>query len=167
MSGRLAMIRAVQRTSLDFMSVVEHHPDKAAIDAELRKLDDRLFLDPEQDPDFGRVVWTVKYHLGAGQEPMLISDWRDPHTRVPLDLSWSLWSRIKAREHREPFKLRDEIKAENAKLRELRSERTSEAYEEIARDVQKFASPLRSGLLPRGQGLRRARDRQRAAGLIR
>lgn len=146
------------------MSVVEHHPDKAAIDAELRKLDERLFLNPEHDPDFGCVVWTVAYHMGAGQPPMLITDWRDPHTRVPLDLSWGLWSRIKTREHREPFKLREQIKAENAKMLTLRAERTQEAYEEISRDVQRLASPLRSGLLQRGQHLRRSRDKQRAAG---
>src|SRR3990167_6069852 len=104
------------------MSVVEHHVDKKAID--------RLFLAPEHDPDFDRVVWTVKFHLGAGQPPMLISDWRDPDTRRPLELSWSLWSKIKARQHRDPYKLRDEIKAENERTRELRAEKQFGEYEE-------------------------------------
>lgn len=154
----------LSRTDLDFMSVVETHPDKRAIDKALRVLDERLFLDAEHDPDFDCLVWCVKYHLGAGQPPMLISDWRDPNTRRPLELSWGLWSRIKAREHRDPFTLRDEIKAENEKLRTMRAERTQEAYEEIARDVIPKIKGVRSAGLHRGVGLRMARDRQRAAG---
>src|SRR3990167_10225252 len=110
------------------MSVVEQHPDKRAIDRELRKLDPRLFLNPEHDPDFDRVVWTVAYHMGAGQPPMLILDWRDPYTREPLELSFGLWSRVKAREHRDPYKLRDQIKAENERTRELRAERQYGEY---------------------------------------
>ena len=157
----------MQRTNLDYVSIVEAHPDKKAIDRELRKLDDRLFLDPEFDPDFDRIVWTVKFHLGAGQPPMLISDWRDPDTRRPLELSWALWSRIKAREHRDPYKLRDEIKAENERTRELRAERQFGEYEELARDMLPMMNGTRSALLPRSQALRIARDRERARGRMR
>ena len=154
------------QTHLDYFSVVEHHPDKRVIDRELRKLDDRLFLDPEMDPDFGVIVWTVKYHMGAGQQPLLIADWRDPDTRRPLDLSWALWSRVKAREHRDPFKLRDEIKAENERMRELRAERQLGDYEEIVNDVLPRMRGTHSALFHRSQGLRMARDRARRQGRV-
>ena len=154
-------------THLDYFSVVEGHVDKKAIDRELRKLDDRLFLDPEHDPDFDRIVWTVKHFMGVGQPPLWICDWRDPDTREPLELSWALWSRVKAREHRDPYRLRDEIKAENERTRELLAERQFGEYEELARDMLPRMDGTRSALLPRSQALRIARDRERARGRMR
>ena len=139
------------------MSVVEHHADKKVIDRELRKLDDRLFLDAEMDPDFDRIVWCVKFHLGAGQEPLLVTDWRDPDTREPLELSWALWSKVKAREHRDPFTLRDEIKAENERTRTLRAERQHGEYAEMVKDMLPRMRGTHSALFHRGIHLRRAR----------
>ncbi len=148
----------------DFIQVVGSHPDKNAVDRELRKLDPRLFLDAEWDPDFRCLVWCVKHHLGAGQEPMLITDWRDPDTRRPLDLSWALWSKIKARENRDPFTLRDEMKAENERLRQMRREHTQEAYEALTEDMLPRMLGKRSAAVPRRQALRHSRDRARARG---
>lgn len=158
----------MNRTDLDYVSVVERTPESAAIDRELRLLDPRLFLNPERDPDFqGRIVWSVCYHMGAGQPPLHITDWRDPDTREPLPLSWGLWSKVKAREHRDPFTLRDDIRDHNERLRTRRLETQRVAYDEVVSDVARFASDKRSGLLFRGQSLRRARDRQRAKGRVR
>lgn len=154
----------MQSTTLDYVSIVENHPSKDAIDAELRLLDDRLFLDPQWDPDFDRIVWTVAYHLGAGQEPLWIMDWRDPNDRTPLELSWGLWSKIKTRENRDPFTLRDEIKKENEHRSKLRAQVQSDAYDEIVKDMAPRITGRSSAMLHRGQHLRRSRDKLRALG---
>lgn len=154
----------MQSVALDYLTVVENHPSKDAIDRELRLLDDRLFLDAEMDPDFGCLVWCVKYALGVGQEPLHIADWRDPDTRRPLELSWGIWSKIKARENRDPFTLRDEIKAENARNSELRAERQAGAYEEIIEDMIPRMRGDRMPVFHRSAGLAAARRRARRAG---
>jgi hypothetical protein len=156
----------LSRTTLDFISISERTPQSREIDRELRKLDDRLFLDPEMDPDFDCLVWTVKYHMGAGQAPAWIADWRDPDTRRPLDLSWGLWLMVKRREGRDPFALRDSIRADNERTRTLRAERTHAAYEEIANDIiPRIKSAGHSAVLHRGPHLRRSRERRRSLGL--
>lgn len=150
-------------TAGDFQVVQFSTPQSQEIDRELKKLDPDLFIDPERDPDWDRIVWTVKYRVGHGA--VLVTDWRDPVTLEPLELSWGLWSKIKVRENRNMHDVRAELQKENEKLREQRANAQYLAYEEIARDlIPRIKGAGHSAVLHRSQALRRSRDRARSRG---
>lgn len=137
--------------------------DQKTIERELRRLDDRLFLDPEVEtlgPHGPYVYMTVKYHLGSGQPPALVLDWRDGNRPKPL--SFGLVEQVKRQEGRMATVFREAIEANERKRAEA-VKTVGDAGYEIGLDARKMSGKT-SALLPRSQALRMARDRARSRG---
>lgn len=141
--------------------VAEETWDERRVGRELRTLDPLLFLDKEFDTSTGRVFYTVKFHRGD-RPPDLILDWRDGDD-TPLPLTSGLLLEIRRMMERGPLDPA-EIRRSNERARERQRRESESDYRTVAEEWEKFDSAVRSGLLPRGTGLRMARDKQRARG---
>lgn len=136
--------------------------DERSIGAELRSLDDRLFLDREFDKHTGVLFYTVKYHRGD-QPPDLILDWRDVNDR-PRPLSSGVTNEV--RRMMQSGTVEEKIakaRKRQGELNEQKRDRLFQQAAEVAQEWERY-DQVRSGLLPRGQWLRQSRDRMRARG---
>jgi hypothetical protein len=145
------------------LAVVEQTIDRKRIERELRALDPALFLDPEIDLQ-GRFVWTVKEHIGSAVPPHLVFEWRDPQSKDPLPLTWGILDRVRRSEKGRGTTWVGEINKANDARRERLRQDADAVYQEITDDVTPRMRDTRSAVLPRGVGLRMARDKRRAKG---
>lgn len=143
------------------LAVVFNPADEKQITQALRRLDDRLFLDPEVEPLGPYVYMTVKYHLGSGHPPSTVLEWRNPDGS-PKPLSMGIVEQVKRQEGAMATAFHDAMIANELK-RQKAIQDVGEAAHDIAVRV-KSAAGTRSVNLPRSQSLRRSRDRQRARG---
>jgi len=141
-------------------TLVSHGAEKEDIDKALRRLDDRLFLDPEYDPRSG-VFWTVKYFRGD-QYPLLITDWRES-SGAPKELGWAIVDDLKRREGK-GWTVAAEVVEANRRLRDERERDSAAGYSEVAGDMFPRLLRPRKTIQPRSQALRMMRDKQRARG---
>ena len=133
--------------------------DEKTIQAELTRLDPLLFLDPEVEP--GRFVyWTVKQHVGSGHPPVCVLEWRDRDK--PWPLTHAIVEHVRRREGAIATAYVEAAAANELKRQKTIEKVGDEAYD-VALDAKKAAGKT-SAVLPRSQGLRRSRDRARAAG---
>jgi hypothetical protein len=146
------------------LAVAFNRADEETVARALRRLDDRLFLDPEVEPHgpYGPYVYmTVKYHLGSGRPPSLVLEWRDSSGPKPLSLA--VVEQVKRQEGAMATAFR-EVMAANERKRQQSIQATGDGAYDIARSGGKSAAGLRSVNLPRSQSLRMARDKRRARG---
>lgn len=139
--------------------------DEATITRALRRLDDRLFLDPEVEPHgpYGPYVYmTVKYHHGSGTPPTCVVDWREPDGR-PKPLSYALVDQVKRQEGAMARAVSDAIAANERKRQEAIRAVGEGAYD-VVMDGGRSAAGKKSVNLPRSQSLRISRDKRRAKG---
>lgn len=137
--------------------------DTETVARALRRLDDRLFLDPEYEPlgpNGPYVFMTVKYHLGSGYPPSLVCEWRDSNGPKPLSLA--LVEQVKRQEGRMASAFA-EVMAANELKRQKAVKDVGDAAYEVGLDAPKAAGKV-GALLPRSQSLRMARDRRRSRG---
>lgn len=138
--------------------------DQKTVETALRRLDDRLFLDPEVEPlgPHGPYVYmTVKYHLGSGRPPSVVLEWRDSHGPKPL--SMGIVEQVKRQEGVMATAFRDAMAANEKKRAQAALEVGDAAYD-IAHAGGKSAAGKRSVNLPRSQSLRMSRDKARGRG---
>lgn len=146
------------------LAVMFDRADEETVTRALRRLDDRLFLDPEVEPlgPYGPFVYmTVKYHLGSGYPPSTVLEWRERDGPKPLSLG--IVEQVKRQEGKMATAFRDAMAA-NERKRQKAAEDVGEAAHHIAQSGTKSATGVRSVNLPRSQSLRQARDRRRARG---
>ena len=136
--------------------------DEATVTRALRRLDDRLFLDPEVEPLGPYVYLTVKYHLGSGHPPSTVLEWRNPDG-TPKPLSMGIVEQVKRQEGAMATAFHDAMVANELK-RQKAAEAVGEAAYDIAYSGGRSAAGTRSVNLARGQSLRRSRDKRRARG---
>lgn len=144
------------------LTVVEQAHPKEFVQARLRELDDRLFLE-KQITLSNEEVWCVVVDVGLGHPPMTILEWRDDSGRPIPYLSERIVGRV-AQMDRDAGKLYAKVIAANAALVEMQREHALQEWEAISEDMIPRMSGTRSAVLPRGQWLRRSRDRRRARG---
>jgi len=132
--------------------VVEQAADFRAIDAELGRIDSRLFLSWELER--GKKLYRVLYERGD-LPPLTLCDWRDERGE-PLPLSSGLIERVKSQRPRGGPEFPD-----YARLNEERAEKErvelGEAMQDIAADIEPRIAGRRLPLFHRGIHLRRAR----------
>lgn len=146
------------------LAVAWSQADTKTIERELRKLDPRLFLDPEYEPYGPRgayVYMTVKYHVGSEYPPGLVLEWRD--SAGPKPLSLGIVEQVKRQEGAMGTAFRRAMEA-NERKRQKAAESVGEAAFDIAYGGSKSAAGTKSVNLPRSQSLRMARDKRRARG---
>lgn len=141
--------------------VATESADEAAVDRELKQLDQGLFLAREVDRRREAYVWRVFHWAGDDHPARWCCDWRDDYGR-PLPLSMNLVEKVKDIEGRRA-KL-ENIERANAAIGERVDAEMQEVAEEAARDVARHSTAGHAALLPRSQSLRRARERHRAKG---
>lgn len=143
------------------LHVIEQAQDKNDLQAALRRLDDRLFLE-RQVTLTGEVVWCVVVAVGGDRPPMTILEWRDADGQ-PLELSSGLLSRIERME-RSGERLMAEVVKQNALKVEQQRRAAAAEWAEIGAEADHRMRPGYSAVLHRGQHLRRSRDARRNRG---
>lgn len=143
------------------LSVVETVRDRDFVQRELRKIDDRLFVE-KQLTYTGEAVWCVVVSVGGDVPPLTLLEHRDPSGR-PLELSGSLIDRA-ARMERDGARLSAKVIRQNAARLEDGRKRMVEQLTNLGEDGDRFMNAGHSALLHRGQHLRRSRDKRRAQG---
>jgi hypothetical protein len=142
--------------------VVEFGQDFAAIDRELRREDDRLFLTWEIDPRYNQKVYRVLCEVAGDKPSVCIAEWRDELGR-PLPLSSGILERVRSQRARGGVAAQEAF-ASNEAMIEAAIRESDEAMDEIAEDVGPRIAGKRSAVLHRGHHLRRSRDQRRARG---
>jgi hypothetical protein len=146
------------------LAVCFNPTDEKTVARALRRLDDRLFLDPEVETHgpYGPYVYmTVKHHIGSGHPPICVLEWRDAHGPKPLSLA--LVEQVKRQEGRMATAVKEVIEA-NARKREEAIRAVGDGSYDVVMEGGKSAAGKRSVNLPRSQSLRMARDKARAKG---
>lgn len=128
--------------------------------AMLRRLDPQLVLTWEVDEDCRARVWRVFKRMGSDRPAVWVCDWRDDHGR-PLPLSSRLADRVRdlSVNSRAP---KPDAETHNERVRAEAEKQHREELDEISR--WHGARHGRAACLPRGVGLRHARDKRRARG---
>lgn len=134
--------------------------DEKGVDQALRRLDPALFLDKERDGPGEPVFYAVKQWIGSAAEPIIVLEWRQDGQ--PLPLSYAIVDRVRAQEGRIADAGRRAAETNRRKRQRALDDLGAEVFE-IGLDARK-ATGKTSALLPRGQYLRRSRDKRRARG---
>jgi hypothetical protein len=143
------------------LTVIENVKPKNEIQLELRKIDPRLFLERQVTLE-GQAVWCVVCDIGD-QPPVTILEWRDSEGHPLPELSAGIIGRVQRMEQQNGNITARVIRANEAKIAEAR--RTADGHwSDIGKDFERLMSPAHSALLPRGQSLRRSRDKMRSKG---
>lgn len=142
--------------------IMESPRSRDEINVELRKLDERLFLERQMTLS-NESVWCVVCDVGSGVVPMTIYEWRDPDGNPIAEPSMGIVDRI-SRMERDGSKLVARVVKQNSDLIESKRNTTHHAYSEIGSDFQRLMAPGHSAVLPRGQHLRQSRDKRRSRG---
>ncbi len=140
------------------LAVAWSETDRREIDRALERLERGLFLDPEIDPSFGCLFWTVKHWIGSGQPPLLVLDWRTEDGE-PLPLSFALVEQVKRQEGRADGAAERALAA-NERLKAQAQREVEDARDEIAADFERGSHYV----VHRSPGLARTRAKMRAAG---
>lgn len=143
------------------LSVVETVRDRDFVQRELRKIDDRLFVE-KQLTYTGEAVWCVVVSVGGDVPPITVLEHRAPDGR-PLELSASLIDRA-ARMERDGARLSAKVIRQNADRLEAGRHKMLEELTVLGEDGDRLMNPGHSALLHRGPHLRRSRDKRRAWG---
>lgn len=144
------------------LTVVETAHDANWIVRELKQIDDRLFLE-KQMTIANEEVWCVVVDLGLQHPPITILEWRDESGNPIPHLASGIVERIRKMDRdRDNGRVIDRVIKANRDMIERRNHERQEWYREVATEME--ARNHRSALLPRGQYLRIARDRERARG---
>ena len=144
------------------LEIVERAVSTGEVQTALAKLDRKLFLTFEIDPDYQARVWRVHYLVSTDRPAVHVMDWRTPQG-APLPLTMRLVDRVSEMEREAGSSAA--IAAENNRQMIEGLERDAQAEElELAEDMLPRMSGTRSAVLHRGHHLRQARDRQRRAG---
>ena len=147
------------------LAVCFNPTDEKTVTAALRRLDDRLFLDPEVETHgpYGPYVYmTVKYHHGSGVPPTCVLDWREPDGR-PKPLSLAMVDQVRRQEGAMARAVSEAIIA-NERRRQEAIKAVGDGTYDVVMEGGHSAAGKRSVNLPRSQSLRMARDKRRARG---
>ena len=146
------------------LAVCFNPADEKTVAGALRRLDDRLFLDPEVETHGPRgpyVYMTVKFHLGSGHPPSTVLEWRDANGPKPLSLS--MVEQVKRQEGAMATAFTEAVVA-NERKRQEAIRAVGDGTYEVVMDGGASAAGKKSVNLPRSQSLRMARDRRRSQG---
>lgn len=144
------------------LTVIETAKSQNEILRELKKIDPRLFLERQVTLE-NQAVWCVVCDVGGDSPPLTILEWRDSEDHPIHELSSGIVGRVQRME-RDGGKLADRVIKQNAQRLEKQKAESAAHWRDIGTDFERLMSPGHSALLPRGQYLRRSRDRQRAKG---
>lgn len=140
--------------------VVEKAHPKAPLQRALKQLDDRLFLERQVTFE-NEWVWCVV--VDTGGEPITILEWRDDFGKPIPELSEGIVYRV-AKMERDAGRLNKRILEKNRELERQRNKKRDDEIRDLMLDIVPRISEKRSVLLPRGQHLRRSRERTRNLG---
>lgn len=144
------------------LTVIETAKSQNEILRELKKIDPRLFLERQVTLE-GQAVWCVVCDVGSDSPPITILEWRDSEDHPIHELSSGIIGRVQRME-RDGGKLADRVIRQNAEILAKKRAETREQWSDIGTDFERLMSPGHSALLPRGQYLRRSRDKKRSMG---
>lgn len=140
--------------------VAEQPGDRNELQRELKRLDDRLFLELQVTLTHEQ-VWCV---VLDATPPQTILEWRDSRG-VPIPLSSGIVERVRRMVAQgDASGLAREAAERNHRMIEEARVRAREESRDIVLDILPSVLGHRSVMLPRGQSLRMARDKARARG---
>ncbi len=144
------------------LTVIETPRSQGDILKGLRGIDPRLFLERQVTLD-DQAVWCVVYDAGTDNPPITILEWRDSNDHPIHELSYGIVERIQKMEQQATGLTARVMQANEDRIVKKRLE-TKAQWAEIGTDFERLMSPGHSAVLPRGQHLRRSRDKLRNQG---
>jgi hypothetical protein len=144
------------------LTVIETAKPHSEILRELKKIDDRLFLERQVTLE-DQAVWCVVYDAGTDNPPITILEWRDSDNHPIHDLSSGIVARVKQMEASSDG-LTARVMLANQQRIDANRRETQAQWADIGTDFERLMSPGHSAVLHRGQHLRRTRDRMRNQG---
>lgn len=151
----------VERT-LDSGLIVTEGADHAAIERELRKRDRDLSLQGWPSQTQGCILWKVVRYAGPDRPPDTVCVWQSDRGE-PFPLSSGILDLVDRLDRNTRHHYADEDER-NARLKRERAKQTDRDNEALRDDYKTVMGAGHAGLLPRGQSLRRARDKRRNRG---
>lgn len=142
--------------------VVEDRSGKPEIDAALKQLDSRLFVEKQVSLE-GEYVWCVVTEIGGDYPPLTILEWRDESGGPIHELSSGIVERVRRLE-RDPIVLARKLREQNEERKRALDKRRDEAYEEIARDMIPRIHDRVRPVFHTSTALRMTRDKMRRQG---
>lgn len=142
--------------------VVEDAQSHQIIDAALKRLDPRLFLERQLTLD-QEFVWTVQLDVGD-QVPVWVFDWRDDDDRAINEPTFRIVDEVAAMVKRGPISNEDH-RRRNAELAERRRRDAMDEVAELARDYAKHRRTTTIGFGDAAGKPRHSRHRAREARL--
>lgn len=143
------------------MIVEEAKPQNEILRA-LRQIDPRLFLERQLSLE-GQAVWCVVCDVGSDYPPLTVLEWRDSSEHPIHELSSGIVERV-ARMERDGATLAASVIKKNSDRIERKKLETQAHWADLGTEFEQRMSPGHSAVLPRGQYLRRSRDKRRARG---
>lgn len=137
------------------------------LERELAKIDRDLHLDKEWDAEFERFCYRVILFLTSDVPPKHITDWRDPRTREPLELSYGLLSKVRQQEAQnlalaaKGRTLVAEALRENEERQRKLADENQRHYLETALDMIPRIRGTKGIIMPRTKNVHAAAMRQR------
>ncbi len=144
------------------LTVIESAKPHDEVLRDLKTIDPRLFLERQVTLD-DQAVWCVVYDAGTDNPPITILEWRDADDHPIHELSGGIVARVKAMEQASEGLTARVMQANEQRIQAKRRE-TQSQWSEIGTDFERLMSPMHSAVLPRGQHLRRSRDKLRNQG---
>lgn len=150
------------RENAQHLAIIESKVSREGVDRAIRQIDSHLFIDAEWDAQFQRLCYAVKFHVAHGAAPLLITDWREPTTRRPLELSSGLIAKVARMNSERGIDALKQAAEENEAMR-LYHERESERhYTELTADMVPRMRGTKNTIMPRAKTAAGAAARRQA-----
>ena len=144
------------------LTVIETVRPHNEIQRALKQIDRRLFVEKQVTLE-DQAVWCVVCEVGGDDPPATVLEWRDSDGNPIHELSDGIIDRIAKMERQGPNLAARVVKA-NADRIERKRRDTQDHWRDIGTDFERLMSPGHSAVLPRGQHLKRSRDKLRSQG---
>lgn len=155
-------MRSVERTLDSGLILSEYGMDGAAIERELRKRDRDLSLQGWPSQTHGCILWKVVRYAGPDRPPDTVAVWQSDRGE-PFPLSSGILDLVDRLDKNTRHHYADEDER-NEGLKRERRKQDARDREALLDDYKTVMGPGHAGMLPRGQSLRRARDKRRNRG---
>lgn len=152
----------VERTLDTGLILQEYGQDHASLERELKKRDRDLSLQGWPSQTHGCILWKVVRYAGPDRPLDTVAVWQSDRGE-PFPLSSGILDLVDRLDKNSRHHYADEDERNEGRRRE-REKQNARDREALLSDYKTVMGPGHAGLLPRGQSLRRARDKRRNRG---
>jgi hypothetical protein len=145
------------------LTIIETPRSHDSVLRDLKKIDDRLFLERQVTIE-GQAVWCVVLDPRSDDPPLTILEWRDENDHPIHELGEGILYRVQKMQANAGGNLTAKVLKANHDRIEAKRREAQGHWADMGTDFERLMSPGHSAVLPRGQHLRRSRDKLRNQG---